>query len=212
MFDLIGNLLFSVHSGGDSGNLVIDIIGAVLTMTDTLLHSSPSEIFAGLLPGIAAMENIHPLLVHFPIAFLSAFFLIDLIACILHKSDWRRTADWFLYIGTVFAGFTMLAGLSAAESVAHSENVHQIMEDHEHLGISIFSLATFLSLWRLVGKSGLRGATNYLYLSLAGLLSLLLVFAADLGGLMVYKHGVAVATASSLNHEGSSEHHHQHSE
>jgi len=212
MLDLIESPIFSVHSGGDSGSPAIDFIVGFLSIIDSLTHSSPAQAFATLLPGIAAIQNIHPLLVHFPIAFLTAFFLIDLLGSLLKKSEWRRTADWFLYLGCIFAGLTMIAGLLAADSVPHPEAVHQIMEDHESLGVTIFSLASALSIWRLFNKPAFRGVVNYLYLSLAGLLCLFLIFAADLGGLMVYKHGVAVAAAQALQPESLSAHHHHDSE
>ncbi len=104
----------------------------------------------------------------------------------------------------------MTAGLIAAASVLHSDDVHEIMETHEHLGITIFTLATVLSIWRLIGNAALQGALNVLYLFFAGLLCVLLVFAADLGGLMVYKYGVAVAAARSAIAETLSEHPHEH--
>jgi uncharacterized membrane protein len=209
MFDLSENLQFSVHGGGDSGGMA-GLLGSLLTAIENWLSLSPGEMFAALLPGIAAMENIHPLFVHFPIAFLSVFFLIDLAGSVAKKSDWRRVASWFLYLGAIFAGLTMTAGLIAAASVLHGDDVHEIMETHEHIGITIFTLASALSVWRLVGWASLQGAANYLYLIFAGLMCILLVFAADLGGLMVYKHGVAVEAARSVHINGISEHQHNH--
>jgi len=210
MFDLSGNQLFSVHGGGDGDGLA-GALGGFLSAIEGLASLPPGEIFPALLPGIAAMDNIHPLFVHFPIAFLTAFFVIDLIAGILRKPDWRYAASWFLYLGTIFAGMAMLAGFHAASTVPHGEDVHEIMETHEHLGVTIFSLAVVLSVWRLIGKPR-QGVSNYLYLFFAGFLSVLLVFAADLGGLMVYKHGVAVLAVRSLGHvESFEEHRHEHS-
>lgn len=210
MFDLNGSLMFSVHGGGDSGDGIAGLLGGFLAAAENLIGLPPGEMLAALLPGMTAMENIHPLLVHFPIAFLSAFFLIDLAGSIAKKSAWRQAASWFLYLGTIFAGLTMTAGLIAASSVLHGDDVHEIMESHEHLGITIFTLATLLSVWRLIGKAARQGALNYLYLAFAGLLCVLLVFAADLGGLMVYKHGVAVAAARPALIQEGVEHHHDH--
>ncbi len=209
MFESTGNLLFSVHGGGDGVGLS-GLISNFLAAIETLISLPPGERFSALLPGIAAMENIHPLFVHFPIALLSVFFLIDITASFLQKPDWRHTASWFLYLGTVFAGLTVLAGLHAASTVPHGEDVHEIMETHEHLGITIFLLATGLSVWRLSAKGVLHGAANVLYMIFAGLLCLLLVFAADFGGLMVYKYGVAVASSEVMHKDEFSQHDHEH--
>ena len=207
MFDLSENLQFSVHGGGDSDG-VSSLLDTFLGGLETLFNSPIQESFQTFLPGIAAIENIHPLLVHFPIALLSLFFLLDFSASILQKPDWRRTAGWFLYLGAVFAGLTMLAGFHAADTVAHSDEVHEIMETHEHLGVTIFSLASLLSVWRLFGKSLLSGVFNVVYLLLAAVLSILLVFSADLGGLMVYHYGVAVQAVEVEEPEDGHEHHH----
>jgi hypothetical protein len=89
----------------------------------------------------------------------------------------------------------VIAGLIAAESVAHGQNVHDIMERHEEIGIAIFSTTVLLSIWRI--KSGIlpNGGANNFFLFLSGLLCLLMMLGADLGGLMVYKYGVAVEAA-----------------
>jgi len=213
MFDLSENLRFSVHGGGDSDGLA-GVLDGFLRGMESLFSSPIHESFSTYLPGIAAMENIHPLMVHFPIALLSMFFLLDFSASILQKPDWRKVAAWFLYLGAVFAGLTMLAGFQAADTVPHGEDVHEIMETHEHLGVAIFSLASLLSVWRLLGKALLSGLYNVVYLLLAAGLCLLLVFAADLGGLMVYHYGVAVQPVEALEpvemHEH--QHHHEHEE
>jgi uncharacterized membrane protein len=207
MFDFYGNQSISVHSGGDGGGLLV-IVNDLLSLVETLVNQSPADVFVTLLPGISAMTNLHPLFVHFPIALLSLFLLLELAGSIAGRPDWRKIADWFLYSGTLFAGFTVVAGFIAAATVAHGEEVHEIMELHEHLGVSVFLLASTLSVWRFFARYCLQGIANYFYLAMSVLLLLLLVFAADLGGLMVYKHGVAVAAVPVTESFG--EHHHDH--
>ena len=158
------------------------------------------------------MDNIHPLLVHFPIALLSAFFILDVVATLAKKPQWRAVASWFLYIGSIAAVFTVIAGFMAAGSVVHGENVHEIMESHEHFGLSVLSLAIALSAWRIKSGGLIRGVANTLFLLLAAMLCVLMVLGADLGGLMVYQYGVAVkavpVTEGGHDHEHADEHHH----
>ncbi|MDD5267192.1 MAG: DUF2231 domain-containing protein [Methylococcales bacterium] len=197
-------LSFQIHGGADHDGGVVESVSSLLGFFENLSTQGPGDIFSSILPGIAGMDNIHPLLVHFPIAFLSAFFVLDLVATLAKKQQWRSVASWFLYFGTVAALFTVIAGLIAAESVAHGQNVHEIMERHEQIGISILSTAVLLSIWRI--KSGIlpKGGANNFFLFLTALLCLLIMLGADLGGLMVYKYGVAVAAApvseDSYNH------------
>lgn len=211
MFDLSENLSFSVHGGGDSGGGMAGVLGDSLVTVESFLSMSPGEAFAAVLPGISAMENIHPLFVHFPIALLTVFFLIDFAGSIAKKPDWRQVASWLLYLGTLFAGMAVLAGLAAASTVMHGDDVHEIMETHKHFGISILTLAAILSIWRFIAKGVLQGALNVVYLACAAVLCVLLALGADLGGLMVYKYGVAVAPAKAAIAEGLVDHPHEHS-
>lgn len=184
-------LAFQVHGNADNQGLS-GVLDAVLTFLDGLLGKSASEIFIAFMPGIASLDNLHPLLVHFPIAFLSGFVLLDLLASLAKKPQWREFASALLYLGTGTALFTVIAGFIAARSVAHGENVHSIMETHEVFGIVILVLATALSVWRLKSGSQIQGEMNILHLILSGVLGLCLALGADLGGLLVYQYGVAV--------------------
>ncbi len=199
---------FQIHGGGDHGGGIADSVASLLAFVETLLAKNPMDIFASILPGVANMQNIHPLLVHFPIALLSVFFILDLAGTLAKRTQWRAGASFFLYFGTVAAAATVTAGLIAASSVAHSDEVHVIMERHEHFGLSVLSLAVILSAWRLKSGPVIQGAANTLFLMLAALMCGLIFLGADLGGLMVYKHGVAVEAV--LAPEGGHEHAHDH--
>ncbi len=102
MFDSNENLLFSVHGGGDGGGGMAGMLSAFLSAVEDLVSLSPGEIFEHLLPGISAMENIHPLFVHFPITLLTLFFLIDFSGSVAQKSDWRQAPAGF-YIWGLFS-------------------------------------------------------------------------------------------------------------
>lgn len=208
MFDLTMGLQFSIHGGGDSGGGVAGAVEGFLGFVEGLLALSPAEMFANIMPGLAAMENLHPLFVHFPIALLSLFFLLDFVGSLAGKSNWRGAASWFLYSGTLFAGFTVVAGLIAAGSVAHGGDVHEIMEHHEHLGISVLLLAITLTAWRLLAKQMIVGPANTLYQLGGMILCGLLIFTVDLGGLMVYKYGVAVEPVAQINQGADALHKH----
>ena len=212
MLGLSDHLTFAVHGGGDSGDGLASGVAGLLTFIEGLVRQTPSETFASLLPGISALQNLHPLFVHFPIVLLTLFFLIDAVGSLADRAEWRQVASWFLYLGTAFAGMTVAAGLLAANSVVHGGDVHEIMEHHEHLGISVLSLSAALSVWRLVGKGVIVGVANTLYLLLAAILCGLLVFTADLGGLMVYKYGVAVEAADKFNQAAALAHEHDESD
>jgi uncharacterized membrane protein len=198
-------LSFQIHGNAEIGG-ASSVLENFLLFLSSLVGKSISDIFFAIMPGLAAMANIHPMLVHFPIAFLSSFVLLDVFATLANKPQWRKFATCFLYCGTVMAMFTVMAGFVAANSVEHSEKVHEIMERHEAFGIMVLSLATILSIWRLRCGDQLKGDMNTLHLIIATMLGLCLALGADLGGLMVYKYGVAVKAVP----VSSSQAHHKH--
>lgn len=186
-------LSFQIHgNAGHAGPAAM--LADFLASLESLLAKSPPEMFATLLPGIASMDNIHPLFVHFPIAFFAGFFLLDLLGSWKDKPQWRYAASCMLYLGTIMSIFTVLAGFSAADSVEHDEAVHDIMETHEHIGVYVLLLAFLLTFWR--AKRWFKGSAfwNRVFLGLSAGLCLLISFGADLGGLMVYGHGVGTRT------------------
>jgi len=198
-------LSFQIHGGADHGGGIADSIAELLTAFDGISGLGAGELFAFFLPGIAAMDNIHPMLVHFPIAFLSVFFILDVVGTLANKRQWRQIASWLLYFGACSAIFTVIAGFIAANSVAHGGNVHGIMERHEHLGLFVLGFSLALAAWR--AKAGVpKGGANNFFLILAALMCGLMVLGADLGGLMVYHYGVAVNAAPI----GEEAHEHQH--
>jgi uncharacterized membrane protein len=189
-------LSFRIHGGADhEGGGIMESVSSLLAFFENLATQGPEAFFSSLMPGISGMDNLHPLLVHFPIAFLSVFFALDLVATLAKKTQWRSVASWFLYIGTVAAILTVITGLIAADSVAHGEDVHGIMEHHETIGISVLALAIVLSLWRMKSGALIRGGVNGFFLVLSSFLFVLILLGADLGGFMVYKYGVAVDAA-----------------
>ncbi|MEY3106948.1 MAG: hypothetical protein RIT35_1121, partial [Pseudomonadota bacterium] len=114
------------------------------------------------------------------------------------KNQWHHVASWFLYFGTISSLFTVIAGLIAASTVEHEDNVHEIMEHHEHIGLTILILAVSLSLWRIMSGGLISRIGNPFHLMLSALLCALIIFGADLGGLMVYQYGVAVKAAQAV--------------
>lgn len=211
MFDFNHFLSFAVHGGqGGHGGGVAGNVEQLLAFLESLAEKSPEQIFTTLMPGLGSLENLHPLVVHYPIAFLSIFVLLDLFGSLFNWAAGRQAASWFLYIGALTAAITVAAGLAAAASVAHGDNVHDIMSQHQRMGISTLVLASLLSLWRFLQRGMVTGGANVLHQILNVILLASLILTADLGGLMVYQYGVAVETTESSMSDYFHEHQHSH--
>jgi uncharacterized membrane protein len=147
---------------------------------------------SNIFPGLAGMPNIHPMVVHFPIALLSSFLILDILSLILKNESLKTGATWMLYMGTLGAAVAVLAGFRAAAAVEHDEVIHAIITKHEQLGLTVLLIAVILSLWRILSAGNLKGTLRLIYLVLAFIMVVVMSFGADYGGLMVYTHGVGI--------------------
>lgn len=196
--------LFSVHGGGDQPGLVA-VIDKVLERLSSF--GEPGGGFE-LFPGLQALgSNVHPILVHYPIAFLSAFVVLEILGLFRFGLKYRAVATGLLFLGTLGAFAAVIAGVYASHRVAHGQVVHEIMEWHERSGILVLLLSLALSGWRYFSKARpITGMAKALYLSLSLLMLTGLLVGADLGGEMVYRHGVAVQQLQTENAAAAHQH------
>ncbi|MGH8474640.1 MAG: DUF2231 domain-containing protein [Methylococcales bacterium] len=167
------------------------------------------ELFFEYFPGIGHMANIHPLLVHFPIALLTGFILAELLSLVSGNEDLQIAGRWMLYFGTLGALAAAIVGLQSAESVFHEGEVHAEMTKHRDYGLNVVALSMVLCLWRLLEGRDLFGWSRVIQSAISILMFVNLLFGADIGGNMVYHHGVAV---EAVVREESPEESHEHGE
>jgi uncharacterized membrane protein len=151
-----------------------------------------TELIYSIMPGVGAMPNIHPMLVHFPIAFLNGFLLMEVFGFILKRDEFRIAARWMLYLGTLGALVAVAAGLRAEATLPHNEAIHEILLRHKGFGITVLVLSVVLSVWRIFRETRFKAPERMGHMLLAAVMLGILAFGADMGGLMVYKHGAGV--------------------
>jgi uncharacterized membrane protein len=188
-----GDLLLPLIHGGGVDSAGGGLIGFLDQILEVVMRITESGVAFTWFPGVQALaSNVHPLIVHFPIAFLIVFFFMDLVAVIWRRPALRYVASWMLYLGAFGAVVAAIAGLIAEATVAHGETVHEILEWHARLGLTVASLSMALVLWRIMAKGRFSPMANAFHLSLSAIVVLAILLGADLGGLMVYQHGVGV--------------------
>jgi uncharacterized membrane protein len=136
------------------------------------------------------MQNLHPLIVHFPIALLLLAVLFELIHLFVRRTALDSMARRLLYLGALAALVTAASGWYAEQTVAPVAAAHDALEKHEKAGYVSLGLAAILAFWRVATarRNGPRPrwAFTLVMLALAGLL----VFTAHEGGELVYEYGV----------------------
>ena len=144
-----------------------------------------------ILPGASQLQNYHPLLVHFPIAFIYGASLMYFLAWLTQSEKLQWTSLWMLLLGALGAAAALISGFYAAPGLMISESVrNQLLTHHKHVMVATSLLTAALTLWALASRPM---PTRFRYLFLAALLALvlLLTVGADLGGEMVYAYNAA---------------------
>lgn len=141
-----------------------------------------------LLPGVFHLQNIHPLVVHFPLALLPSALLLYLLSWGAGKESWAWTGLWLLGLGTLGAAFSVATGLYGAEGVMIDPSVKlHLLFYHQRIMLGVLALAVVLSIWALAARPmPLKGRLLFLILLL--LLAGALTLGADFGGRMVYDY------------------------
>lgn len=129
---------------------------------------------------------IHPMLIHFPVAFLLGLVGADLAYLYTADLFWVRVGLWLAGLGSLSGWLAGLAGLVDLIFVRHIRNL-AIAWIHALLAVMTLSLASFNWLLRF-DDSGFNPWGLYISLLTAALLTGTSV----MGGQMVYGHAVGV--------------------
>jgi uncharacterized membrane protein len=149
-----------------------------------------------ILPGVRHLQNIHPLVVHFPIAFLIGAALFYGASWVLRKDTLAVTAFSLLVVGAVFAGVAVGTGLYAEEGVMISRSVREnLLEHHERLMLVTFGLSVGLTLWALIKRPFPKKGRS-LFLLLFLVLLVVMTLGADYGARMVYDYNAGGSACS----------------
>jgi uncharacterized membrane protein len=143
-------------------------------------------VLARILPGASQLQNYHPLIVHFPIAFIYGASLLYFLAWITASERLQWTGLWMLLLGALSAAAALASGFYAAPGLMVSESVRdELLNHHKHLMVFASILTGALTIWALASRPM---PTRFRYVFMAGLLAVMLLIAsgADLGGEMVY--------------------------
>ena len=160
-----------------------------------------------------ALPNLHPAIVHFPLALLAVGLGFDLLCLLLRRQKWLDSATASLYLlGALGAGAAFLSGRWAEDSLsAVPPAVQPYIAAHADvaqwtlISFAIIAAARTALAWkeRLSGEVRVHLIRLSLIFASGAALGLLWV-TADRGGALVYRHGVAVATVThALPHEPS---------
>ena len=150
------------------------------------LFRAAADLFS--FPGVQHLQNIHPLIVHFPIALLCAAALMYWVGFLARRESWQWSGLWTLALGALGAAAAVATGLYAAPGVMLAPSVKTVLlASHKRIMIAVLVLSAALALWALAARPmPVRGRGAFL--AMLVLLAALIAKGADYGGRMVYDY------------------------
>lgn len=142
------------------------------------------------------LAELHPRIVHFPIAFFILYFFLESSGIILKKDFLLKSALLILIIGIITALIAVLTGNQAQAAAKllfkNSGEINEIIELHEEYAtITLFYFSALLILRSyLVLKKKFVGNIQYIFIAL-GLIGCYLIYTTGIhGGELVFKYGI----------------------
>ncbi|HEX6053046.1 MAG TPA: DUF2231 domain-containing protein [Gemmatimonadaceae bacterium] len=139
------------------------------------------------------LQEIHPSLVHYPLALLPLSIGADLIGRATGSKAIKDLGRTTIPLAAASAAAAAVAGLVAQEEVNATGEARDKLVTHRNLNLGMVGAATAMAIWRSRHEEATPG---YLALGLAGLATMM--YTAYLGGNMVYEHGVGVLPAGGV--------------
>ena len=146
------------------------------------------------------MPNLHPMVVHFPIALIIVAFAVDVVALFFRRISILPRMSTILYVlGALGALGSVVSGEGATETVAVAGQASSILANHEDVGeITMYYFLIYaalrLALWWLSFR-----LVFWIPLAVIGAAGLIPLYqASSFGGRLVYEQGVGVAMVDSM--------------
>ena len=151
------------------------------------------------------LPNVHPLVIHFPIAFLALAVLLDLVRQFLLNTQWiNNTVSLSYILGTVGLIISFITGRSAAETVDVSGDAFSVLASHENWALATMIFFLVFTSIRVVAAWSKYDLQRLPAVGLAGLglIGMGLVWVTgDRGGELVFRHGAGVAAVEDLQQQ-----------
>lgn len=129
-------------------------------------------------------KEFHPILVNFTAALLPLAFLSDLLGLWWKRASLHNAAAWMVLYEAIITPATAGVGWWW-KSQSRGMLPANVVAVHEWLGTSLAIIFILLAIWRWRMQKR-TGTPNLIYMAVAGLVTLALIYQGSLGGLMVF--------------------------
>ena len=141
-----------------------------------------------MLPGAQHLQNLHPLVIHFPLAFLMGAALLYVAAWIFKSDRFAHSAFVVLILGALSLAGAVATGLYAEQGVMLALSVReQLLRPHKSAMLATLAMCTMLTVWAIRARPFPKKG-RWLFLLLLLVMVGVMTAGADFGGRMVYDY------------------------
>lgn len=95
----------------------------------------------------SGFPQLHPAIVHFPIALLLLAGIFGTLSLFYKREFWKDLILKCLIVGVVFTPFAVITGMVAEQNLQHNEAIHELLIIHKYIGFTILFLFQILIVW-----------------------------------------------------------------
>ena len=139
------------------------------------------------------VQELHPAIVHFPIALVPLSVAADIMGTQGQQPRWAWMGRTLWKVAAGAAGLAAVSGLIAQEEAQVPDEAHPLLATHRTLNVAAGTVILSLAMGR-----GRRERATGAEIALGVLTMGILSYSAWLGGRMVYEHGVGVRPAGGI--------------
>jgi uncharacterized membrane protein len=136
----------------------------------------------------------HPGFVHFSIAFLIFGALTEAVGLLARLERTTRFGEVLVLLGTASLLPTLATGYLAANSLSFNAEARDLLSLHETTGWGVLGVFVVLLVWKAWNQGRLEGIQRVIYAVALIAGALLAGYGGIVGGRMVYREAVGVAT------------------
>ena len=144
------------------------------------------------------VEDLHAIIVHFPIALLVLLAALTLYVVLRPKSGMLQTTWLLLVLGTIGAIAATISGLVSHLPYGETE-IHGVIEIHQFWSFGVTALFIVATIWRFISRRrGSDCGASIPFLVVVALGTGLLVMSGMTGGDLVFDYGINVRGVNPL--------------
>lgn len=142
------------------------------------------------------LSDLHPVVVHFPIAFFILYIVLELINIYLDSNQLKINSLIVLFIGVIFGILSVLTGNQAYQELLNNSSITQfhfmLIEKHEYYAsLTIwYFVAILISKFYLLVKKKNAARIKYLFVIFVIVGAILIYKTASKGGDLVHNYGI----------------------